>query len=213
MRHRQRPVLDHSWLRWYRDETLTYRLTARCIVPTGLRPLARVSVMGLDHAPSTGPVILAANRCDNLDAYLLLHLVPRHVHFAAREDGFDTGSLCAMWRQLGAFPADAWGIRYGLSLLAEGGVVGLFPQGSISRDLLTRYGAAGVLAVRSGAPVVPIAIRGIADIHLSSMFAGRVQVSVRFGPPLTFSRRGPRTPHSRAVSDDILRHIRALLVN
>jgi 1-acyl-sn-glycerol-3-phosphate acyltransferase len=212
MRYRERPGLDHSRLRWYRDVTITYRLTARCL-PAGLRPLARVSVTGLDNVPSTGPVILAANHYDNLDAYLLLHLVPRHVHIAARPDGFGTGSLCAIWRRLGAFPADAWGIRYGLRLLAEDAVVGVFPQGTISKDLVTRCGAAGVLALYSGAPVVPIAIQGTDGVHLSSIFMGRVNVCVRFGAPLMFSRRGASASRSRAVSDDILNHIQALLAD
>jgi 1-acyl-sn-glycerol-3-phosphate acyltransferase len=213
MRYRERSVLDHSRLRWYRDETVTYRIAARYILPIGLRLMARVSVTGLDNVPPTGPVILAANHYDNLDAYLLLHLVRRQVHFAARQDAFDTGILCAIWRRLGAFPADAWGIHYGLRLLAEGGVVGLFPQGKISKDLLTQCGYAGMLALHSGAPVVPVAIRGTEEIHLSSMFTGRENVYVRFGAPLTFSRRGVATPRSRAVSDDILRHIRALLAD
>jgi 1-acyl-sn-glycerol-3-phosphate acyltransferase len=213
MRYRERPVLDHARLRWYVDETTTYRLTARCILPIGLRRLARVSVIGLDNVPPTGPVILAANHYDNLDAYLLLHLVARQVHFAARPDGFGTGGLCAIWRRLGAFPADAWGIRYGLRLLAEDGVVGVFPQGKISKDLVTQCGAAGVLALHSGAPVVPVAIRGTEDVHLSSAFTGRANVCVRVGTPLMFSRCGASTPRSRAVSDDILHHIQSLLTD
>src|SRR5689334_7441210 len=190
MRYRERPVLYHSRLRWYRDETTTYRLTAHYILPGALGPLARVSITGLENIPATGPVILAANHYDNLDAYLLLHLIPRHVHFAARPDAFGTGSLCAIWRRLGAFPADAWGIRYGLRLLAEDCAVGVFPQGTISKDLVTQCGATGVLALHSGAPVVPIAIRGTADVHLSSVLTGRVNVSVRCGAPLRFSRCG-----------------------
>jgi len=211
MRYRERSVLDHSRLRWYREVTTTYRLTARCIVPTALSAFARISVTGLENVPSTGPVILAGNHFDNLDAYLLLHLVPRQVQFAARPDGFGTGSLCALWRRLGAFPADAWGIRYGLRLLAENAAVGIFPQGTISKNLMTRCGAAGVLALYSGAPVVPIAIRGTDEVHLHSLFTARVPVSVRFGAPLEFSRSGASTLRSRAVSDEILRHIRALL--
>ena len=58
--------------------------------------------------PSSGPVIVVANHRDNLDPYLLLWLLPRPVHVAARQDGFGTGALCALWRTLGAFPADAW---------------------------------------------------------------------------------------------------------
>ena len=210
MRYRDARVLEHARFRWYPDVTLTYRLIAGCIVPTGLGPLARVSVSGLEHIPSTGPLILAANHGDNLDAYLLMHVVPRHVHFAARPDGFGTGYLCAIWRRLGAFPVDAWGIRYGLTLLAHDRVVGVFPQGTISQDLVTRCGAAGVLALRSGAPVVPVAIQGTQDVHLSSMLVRRAQVRVRFGTALTYSRGGAETLRSRAVSDDILQHIQEL---
>ena len=213
MRYRERAVLDHSRLRWYRETTAAYRLTAQCIVPTGLNAIARISVTGLKNVPPTGRVILAANHVDNLDAYLLMHLVPRHVNFVARPDGFGTGALCAVWRRLGAFPGDAWGIRYGLRLLAEDAAVGVFPQGTISRELMTRCGIAGVLALYSGAPVVPVAIRGTDDIHLSSVLAGRVDVCVRFGSPLEFSRCGADTLRSRAVSDNILHHIQALLTD
>lgn len=213
MRYRERLVLDYSRLRWYRDVTTTYRLTADCILPFGLRPLARVTVTGLEHLPLAGPVILAANHRDNLDAFLLLHLVPRFVHFAARPDGFGTGGLCAIWRRLGAFPADAWGIRHALNLLADGGAVALFPQGMISEDLDTTCGAAGLLALHSGAPVVPIAIRGTEAVHLSSLFLGRERIRVRFGAPVSFTRGGLSMPRSREVTHEILRHIHALLAD
>jgi 1-acyl-sn-glycerol-3-phosphate acyltransferase len=213
MRYRQGVLLDHSSLRWYRHVTTTYRLTARCILPSGLLPLAQLTVTGLENVPRTGPVILAANHCDNLDGFLLLHIVPRYVHVAARPDGFGTGSLCALWRRLGAFPADAWGIRYGLRLLADGDVVAVFPQGMISKDLGTPSGAAGVLALRSGAPVVPVAIQGTDAVHVSTLFTGRVSVRVRFGVPVEFSRGGACTSRSRAVAGEILHYIGALLAD
>ena len=99
LRHRRSPCLDHRRLRWYRDPTLTYRLSAEYIVPSLLKPFARVTADGLERIPPTGPVILAANHRDNLDAYLLTHLVPRMVHTAARPDAFGTGPLCALWRR------------------------------------------------------------------------------------------------------------------
>jgi 1-acyl-sn-glycerol-3-phosphate acyltransferase len=211
MRYRERRVLDHSRLQWYQEITTTYAVTAQCIVPTALRALARISVTGLDNVPPTGPIILAANHFDNLDAYLLMHLVPRQVHFAARPDAFGTGMLCAIWRRLGAFPADAWGIRYGLKLLAKNAAVGVFPQGTISSDLVTQCGAAGMLALYSGAPVVPIAIKGTDDLHLGSILRRRVHVRVRFGSPVVFSRCGAGALRSRAVSDEILHQIEELL--
>jgi 1-acyl-sn-glycerol-3-phosphate acyltransferase len=211
MRYRECPSLDHSRLRWYREVTMTYRLTAGCLLPASLRLLARLTVEGLEHIPLTGPVILAANHRDNLDGPLLLHVVPRTVHVAARADGFGTGGVCAFWRRLGAFPADAWGMRHALSLLSDGGVVALFAQGMISRQLDTTSGAVGLLALHSGAPVVPVAISGTEAVHIECLFTKRADICVRFGAPLTFIRGGRGAPRSLAVADNILQHIGALL--
>ncbi|MDQ6672635.1 MAG: 1-acyl-sn-glycerol-3-phosphate acyltransferase [Chloroflexota bacterium] len=210
IRFRQSPVLDHARLRWYRHESTTYRVVARIVVPVFLKLFARVSVEGLHHVPLSGPVILAANHRDNLDPYLLLHLLPRLVHTAARPDAFGTSGLCGIWRRLGAFPADGWGMRYALSLLADGRAVAVFPQAMISAELRNASGAVGLLALHSGAPVVPIAIVGTQSVHMRWPFAWRARVGVRFGQPVVFSR-GPGAPRSLAVADEILRQIGALL--
>jgi 1-acyl-sn-glycerol-3-phosphate acyltransferase len=211
IRHRECPYLDHEKLRWYRDVTATYRLTADFFLPASLRFLGRLTVEGLENVPLAGPVILAANHRDNLDGPLLLHVVPRMVHVAAREDGFGTGLLCALWRRLGAFPADAWGMRHALSLLAEGQIVALFAQGMISRQLESTSGAVGLLALRSGVAVIPVAISGTEAIHATGLFKQCVDIRVRFGTPLTFPRGVPSAPRSRAVVDDVLLHVGALL--
>src|SRR3954452_5281896 len=211
LRYRQSPSLDHARLRWYRGATRTYRFTAGCIVPSFLKPFARVAVEGLEHVPPTGAVILAANHRDNLDGYLLMHLVPRMVHVAGRPDAFGTGPLCSMWRRLGVFPADAWGMRHALTLLADGAVVAIFPQATISGSLGKASGAVGLLALRSGAPVVPIAISGTEAVHATCPFLRRAPVSVRFGPPMIFGRVGPGPTRSLAVADEILQHVGALL--
>jgi 1-acyl-sn-glycerol-3-phosphate acyltransferase len=213
LRHRECPSLDHASLRWYRDVTPTYRLTAGVLFPAGLQLLGRLTVDGLANVPVSGPVILAANHRDNLDGPLLLHVVPRTVHVAARADGFGTGGLCAFWRHLGAFPADAWGMRYALNLLADGGVVALFAQGTISRQLEATTGAVGMLALHSGVPVVPVAISGTETVNMRCLLGRRAEIRVRFGEPITFSRDGRRASRNLAVTDDILRHIGALLAD
>src|SRR5579859_3092810 len=212
IRFRQDPVLAHARLRWYRERTTTYRLFTRWIIPTYLKLFARVAVTGLENVPASGPMILAANHRDNLDPYLLLHLVPRLVHVAARPDAFGTGGLCGIWRRLGAFPADGWGMRYALSILADGGVVAVFPQAIISAELGNASGAAGLLALHSGVPVVPIAIGGTESVHVRWPFAWRARVTVRFGPPVVFAR-GPGAPRSQAVADAILGQIGVLLAD
>jgi 1-acyl-sn-glycerol-3-phosphate acyltransferase len=102
-------------------------------------------------------------------------------------------------------------MRYALSLLADGDAVALFAPGTISRRLDTTNGAVGLLALYSGAPVIPVAISGTDTVHLSSLLTDRAEVRVRFGPPLVFSRDGRGSSRSQAVADDIVRHIAALL--
>lgn len=212
IRFRRSPILDHSRLRWYRTETMTYRVMARILAPIVLRLFARVSVEGFDNVPPSGPVLLAANHRDNLDPYLLLRFLPRVVHTAARPDGFGTGGLCGIWRRLGAFPADAWGMRYALTLLKDGGVVAVFPQATISADLRHASGFVGLLALYSGVPVVPIAIRGTEAVHMHWPLFWRARVSIRFGKPLLFTR-GAGAPRSLAVSQEILQQIGQLLAS
>ncbi len=210
IRFRRSPVLAHARLHWYREQTVTYRIVARTIVPLYLRLFARLSVDGLENVPLSGPVLLAANHRDNLDPYLLLYLLPRLVHVAARPDAFGTGGLCGIWRRLGAFPADGWGMRYALSLLNDGAAVAIFPQATISAELRNPSGAIGLLALHSGVPVVPIAIQGTQSVHIRWPFVWRARVSVRFGEPVLFSRT-PGAPRSLAVAQEILRHIGELL--
>jgi 1-acyl-sn-glycerol-3-phosphate acyltransferase len=133
------------------------------------------------------------------------------VHVAARPNAFGTGCLCAVWRRLGVFPADGWGLRYALELLADGGIVAVFPQARISADLRQASGAVGLLAIRSGAPVVPIALAGTELIRLRPPFTPRAPVLVRIGAPLTFAPGCTDRSRSRAVAEEILAHIGALL--
>jgi 1-acyl-sn-glycerol-3-phosphate acyltransferase len=104
-------------------------------------------------------------------------------------------------------------MRHALGLLSDGDAVGLFAQGMISKQLDTSSGAVGLLALYSGAPVVPVAISGTETIHLTSLVARRAEIRVRFGAPLRFSRAGRGAPRSLAVADEVLRHIGALLLD
>src|SRR5260370_37175315 len=79
-------------------------------------------------------------------------------------------------------------MRYALTLLAQGGVVAVFPQATISAELHHARGAVGLPALRSGAPGVPMAIRGTGWVHSGRPFAGRARVSIGFGKPESLTR-------------------------
>ena len=121
---------------------------------------------GLGNIPSTGPVLLCSNHISNIDPTTVGVKVRRKVHYMAKAELFSTKLSNAFLRSLGAFPVKRGGvskesIRLSIQMLKEGNVVGIFPEGTrkSSEDNMGKKGAA-MMALRSGATVVPVAIIG-----------------------------------------------------
>ncbi|HTZ42596.1 MAG TPA: lysophospholipid acyltransferase family protein [Jatrophihabitans sp.] len=162
--------------------------------------LGRLRVLGLEHVPAAGPVILAVNHTSFMDGPLLFGLLRRPVSFLVKAEAFEpAGGLAGVvLRGAGQLPVrrsqvDPAPVRYALALLEAGGVLGMFPEGTRGRGLAhqVRPGV-GYLAVRTGAPVLPVAVLGTAGMLRS---AGRGPVSVRIGSPLRFARAAPGPLH------------------
>jgi 1-acyl-sn-glycerol-3-phosphate acyltransferase len=136
-----------------------------------LRPLFRLCFgyerHGLERVPEDGPVLLAANHASFLDPPLVGTAVRRPTCFMARASLFKPPLFGRLIRALNAFPLARGGdpraaLRVAGELLEEGRVVLVFPEGTRTRDgRLGRFKrGAGALAVRHGAPVLPIYIKG-----------------------------------------------------
>lgn len=126
--------------------------------------LFRLEARGLHHIPAEGPVVLASNHISNLDPPTIGVKVPRKVYFMAKEELFKVPVLGPLIRSFGAFPVKRGGvskdaIKSGITLLKEGNVMGIFPEGSRSNAGAAKKGAA-MIALRSGATIVPVAIVG-----------------------------------------------------
>lgn len=126
--------------------------------------LFRLQAIGVDNIPKTGAVILASNHISNLDPPTIGVKVPRKVHFMAKEELFKVPVLGFLIRSFGAFPVKRGGvskdaIKSGITLLKSGEVMGIFPEGSRSNQGAAKKGTA-MIAMRSGAAVVPVAIVG-----------------------------------------------------
>lgn len=115
----------------------------------------------------------------------------------------------------GAEAADA-ALRRGREILAAGGVLGIYPEGTRSPDGRLHRGKTGVarLAIASGAPVVPVGVAGTIEIQpLGAPFPRRGRVDVRIGPPLdfsTFAARGNDRVTLRAITDQIMAELQRL---
>ncbi len=188
--------------------TWTYRAFHYLLTPLILRLWTRTRVHGREHLPATGPLIVITNHRDNWDTYLVAGCLRHRVlHFLARPSGLEARFLGWYWRRLHAIPADREGVAEALRLLRAGGAVGVFAEGVIAGELQRALPGGAVLALRSGAPVVPAAITGTERIRPWT-FLTRPRVTVTFGPPRVLRRHGR---DSQAVIDELMCEIAAML--
>lgn len=143
------------------------RMLHRCR-PVAQRLLGRrydVRLHGTEHVPDAGPVVLAANHIGLLDGPLLAALAPRPVHVLTKEEMF-RGRLGRLLHASGQIPldrfhADPGAIRSCLRVLRDGGLVGVFPEGTRGGGELDRFHhGAAYLALVTGSPVVPVTFFG-----------------------------------------------------
>ncbi|HBZ09421.1 MAG TPA: 1-acyl-sn-glycerol-3-phosphate acyltransferase [Bacillus bacterium] len=146
---------------------MTFYHFARSVVKTIIRPLYRIEVIGLENFPESGGVLLCTNHISNLDPPVVGITCPRPVSFMAKEELFRVPVLKTILPNVKAFPvkrgmSDRGALRKGLSLLKEGEVLGLFPEGTRSKTGKIGKGLAGAgfFALRSDAKIVPCAIIG-----------------------------------------------------
>jgi len=132
-----------------------------------MRMLYRIRIVGTEHLPSDGPMILCANHKSNWDPVFVGCFTPHPVSFMAKEELFAFPPLAALLRSLHAFPirrgnTDRAAIRLSLELLARGDTLVMFPEGTRSNQGNMEHLEKGIgfLALRSKAWVVPVWIEG-----------------------------------------------------
>ncbi|ACQ80401.1 phospholipid/glycerol acyltransferase [Beutenbergia cavernae DSM 12333] len=170
------------------------------------------SVLDADRVPPTGRVLLAPNHTGVVDGPVVHGAVPRESHFLVKEEFF-TSRLGFLMRWAGQIPVDRTNGRAALTtalaLLEEDRCVGVFPEGTRGRGDVTtaRHGIAW-LAVRSGAPVVPVAVLGTrrSGDSRGHVPGPRSRLYVAFGEPVQAAEPGATTGR-RAIAGamDVIR--------
>lgn len=143
--------------------------------------------------PEHGPVVVAANHLSVLDAFVLSVAVERPLRYLGKAELWRCRPLVPLFDALGAIPVtrdagDEAAIATVLEALERGDAVGIFPQGSVSRDFWRR--GAARLALAGGAPLVPVRILGT-DAALGRGRIGFPRVTVLIGEPIPVDRREP----------------------
>jgi 1-acyl-sn-glycerol-3-phosphate acyltransferase len=173
-------------------------------------------VDGLEHLPADGPVIVAANHHNYLDGVVLAAAAPRPIAFLVMPRVWRATPLHPfLHRHIGSIALnlsrpDVGALRRALEALAAGRTIGIFPEGpfSVRGRLEPGLPGVGLLALRSGAPVVPAGIRGTyaALVGRRGYVPRRHPLAVRFGPARRFAPEGGRAARAGAtqrIMDDI----------
>lgn len=149
-----------------------------------LKIFRNIKIEGQNNMPKNGAVIVASNHVSYLDPVVVGCVFTREINFLAKEELFQIPVLRSIITALHAFPVkrgsgDRGALRAALKLLSQGKCFGIFPEGHRNRSNLPlapfKAGAA-MLALKSGAPVLPVAVQGTKGV-LS-------QVRVKIGKPI-----------------------------
>ena len=193
------------------------------------RALTRVRVEGaIDEIPRTGPVIVAANHASNLDAVvigsMLIPKIGRRFQWLGKKELFAWPVVGFFAAHGGVHPvdratADIEAYRLAKRILDEGHVLFIFPEGTRSPDGALQVGRDGVasLALRTGAPIVPVAIAGSDRVWPRGQKLPRPggRVTVRVGSPFRLADVLPPDVDKQATKAHattiIMRRIAALL--
>ncbi len=183
---------------------------AKSLVWNVLNPLYRFEVKGLEHFPKTGGVLICANHIDALDPPVVGITAPRDVNFMAKEELFNMLVFKGLLPKLRAFPvkrgmSDREALRKAISLLKNGEVMGLFPEGTRSKtgELGKGFSGAGFFALKGEAVVVPCAIIGPYKLFK--------RVQVVYGTPIDMEPFRERRASAEEVTGVIMQHIQNLI--
>ena len=167
-----------------------------------LRGMYRIRVEGLENVPRKGPAIIAANHVSFLDSFFIPLVVKRRkMTYLAKADYFKSWKTAWFFKSVGQIPTEREGgekskqaLNVALGVLKEGKLLGIYPEGTRSPDGKLYRGRTGVarLALTAGVPVIPCGLIGTDEVMPKDAklprFRGRIEVRVRFGKPLDFSR-------------------------
>ncbi len=193
-----------------------YRL-AKALLSRPLRRAYDIEVDGEDRIPD-GPVVLAANHRSFMDSIFLALAVDRAVSFLAKAEYFDRRRTAWVFRSTGQIPlrrGSPAGARQAiddaLGVLDRGGVVGVYPEGTRSRDGKLHRGNLGParLAATSGAPIVPVGLLGTDEVQAPDQRLPRLRkrVAVRFGEPMRLRASASDRARLRGATDELMADI------
>ena len=182
---------------------------------------AKWKVEGKENLPPMGPLIVVSNHLSNADPPVIMASVNRPLRGLAKKGLFSNPILRFFFKGMGAHPLSREGVdmvalRWVLRMLEQDAAVLMFPEGARSEDAALKRSMPGIgyVALRSQAPILPVAITGTEriDNYLRIAFSFR-RLTVKIGQPFTLPLvEGKLTrPLLQQYTDIIMGRIASLL--
>ncbi len=189
-----------------------------------LRRLFKVRVEGLEHIPATGPLILASNHHSFSDSIFLPMVLRRRVTFVAKAEYFEQKKTAWFFKMMGQIPIKRGGgsasdraLEAARDVLIDGGVFGIYPEGTRSPDGRLYKGRTGVarLALQTGSPICAVAMIGTREAQPIGQVKPNffTPVTIRISKPMTFDRLRSRADDplvARQITDEVMFELRSL---
>ena len=197
---------------------------ARLLTRPAMMLLYRAQVGGLENVPVDGPAIIAPNHRSFFDTPLVMATAPRRVIFLGKAEYMDRTKTKYLFPAVGMVPikrdvkkASMAALTTAAELLQQGELVGIYPEGTRSRDGSLHRGHSGVahLAVMTGAPIIPVGLIGterVQPIGMSFPRPFKGPVRVQFGEPIHPGnyRYGGSRKRRQQMLDDVMASIAAM---
>lgn len=187
-----------------------------------LRPLGKkivnmfykIEYVGVENIPENGGFILASNHIDALDpVFIGLGMEKRQLHFMGKKELFENPLVKSFLTKLNGFPivrgsADTAALEYAIRVAAEGNILGIFPEGTRSKDYKPARAKSGVamIANQAKAPVLPVSIYNCDEMKKKS------KITVRFGELIPYEKLGMSEEATREETKDCAKMIMSEIV-
>ena len=197
---------------------------AKAILSPIFKVLWKVKVNGAEHIPASGPAIFCPNHTSVIDSFMLPLVLPRRISYVGKAEYMDSWKTKYVFPAMGMIPIDRGGgeaaeraLSTAARVLDDGEFFGIYPEGTRARDGKLHRGRTGAarLALRTGAPIIPVGMKGTREIQPPDAKVPKPFKSceIRFGRPIEVSRYLDRADDrlvSRQIIDEVMYEIREL---
>lgn len=204
------------------DRGPTLQRWARSLLRRPVRVLWPTQVTGADRVPAAGAAVLCPNHLSFFDSVLMMLTFDRPVYFIGKSDYLDRGLTRRLFPAMGMIPVDRdsgakamIALDAATAVLAQGALLCIYPEGTRSRDGFLHRGHTGAarLAIAAGCPLLPVGLRGTADVQPPGATLPRLRrrCAVSVGEPvLAEDSDGSRRLVARTAIDEVMRRVAQL---